>query len=40
MLMQCVNADQSETVLFGAGVLVEGLSKGSVVLGCTTVSAD
>jgi putative dehydrogenase len=35
-----VNADQSEAVLFGAGGLTEGLSEGSVVLGCTTVSAD
>ena len=35
-----VNADQTEAVLFGAGGLVEGLSKGAVVLGCATVSAD
>jgi putative dehydrogenase len=35
-----VNADQSEAVLFGAGGLTEGLSEGSVVLGCATVSAD
>ena len=35
-----VNADQSEAVLFDGGGLVEGLSKGSVVLGCATVSAD
>ncbi len=35
-----VNADQTEAVLFGPGGLVEGLSAGSVVLGCATVAAD